>query len=49
MTIGYILWSFGTFFPVLVNCLQKNLATLQWRTEDLFEMSASVDTQIPYS
>jgi hypothetical protein len=28
MTIGYILYSFGTFFPVLVSCTKKNLATL---------------------
>jgi hypothetical protein len=24
----YILWSFGAFFPVLVCCTEKNLATL---------------------
>jgi hypothetical protein len=28
MTIWYILCSFGTFFPVLVSCTKKNLATL---------------------
>jgi hypothetical protein len=28
MTIWYILYSFGTFFPVLVSCTEKNLATL---------------------
>jgi hypothetical protein len=28
MTIRYILCSFGTFFPVLVSCSKKNLATL---------------------
>jgi hypothetical protein len=28
MTIRYILCSFGTFFPVLVSCTKKNLATL---------------------
>jgi hypothetical protein len=28
MTIWYILYSFGTFFPVLVSCTDKNLATL---------------------
>jgi hypothetical protein len=28
MTIYYILSSFGTFFPVLVSCTKKNLATL---------------------
>jgi hypothetical protein len=28
MTIWYILYSFGTFFPVLVSCTKKNLATL---------------------
>jgi hypothetical protein len=28
MAIWYILWSFGTFFPVLVFCTKKNLATL---------------------
>jgi hypothetical protein len=28
MAIGYILWSFGIFFPVLVFCTKKNLATL---------------------
>jgi hypothetical protein len=31
MTIGYIFCSFGTFFPVLVSCTRKSLATLiQW-------------------
>jgi hypothetical protein len=28
MTIWYILYSFGDFFPVLVSCTKKNLATL---------------------
>jgi hypothetical protein len=28
MTIWYILYSFGTFYPVLVACSKKNLATL---------------------
>jgi hypothetical protein len=28
VTIWYILCSFGTFFPVLVSCSKKNLATL---------------------
>jgi hypothetical protein len=28
MTIWYILYSFGTFFPVLVSCTKKNMATL---------------------
>jgi hypothetical protein len=28
MTIWYILSSFGAFFPVLVSCTMKNLATL---------------------
>jgi hypothetical protein len=28
ITIRYILHSFGTFFPVLVSCTKKNLATL---------------------
>jgi hypothetical protein len=28
MDIWYILWSFGLFFPVLVFCTKKNLATL---------------------
>jgi hypothetical protein len=28
MTIWYILYSFGTFSPVLVSCTKKNLATL---------------------
>jgi hypothetical protein len=28
MVIWYILCSFGTFFPVLVSCTKKNLATL---------------------
>jgi hypothetical protein len=28
MSIGYILWSFGINFPVLVCCTKKNLATL---------------------
>jgi hypothetical protein len=30
MTISYILCSFGNFFPVLVSCIKKNLATLLW-------------------
>jgi hypothetical protein len=30
MPIWYILWSFGTFFHVLVCCTKKNLATLPW-------------------
>jgi hypothetical protein len=29
MDIRYILWSFGIFFPVLVCCTVKNLATLR--------------------
>jgi hypothetical protein len=29
VAIWYILWSFGVFFPVLVYCTKKNLATLQ--------------------
>jgi hypothetical protein len=29
MTIWYTLCSFGTFFPVLVSCTKKNLATLR--------------------
>jgi hypothetical protein len=29
VTIRYILRSSGTFFPVLVSCSQKNLATLE--------------------
>jgi hypothetical protein len=28
VVIWYILWSFGIFFPVLVSCTKKNLATL---------------------
>jgi hypothetical protein len=28
MAIWYILWSFGIFYPVLVYCTEKNLATL---------------------
>jgi hypothetical protein len=28
-TIWYILCSYGTFFPVLVSCITKNLATLE--------------------
>jgi hypothetical protein len=28
MPTWYILWSFGIFFPVLVSCATKNLATL---------------------
>jgi hypothetical protein len=31
MTIWYILYSFGTFFPVLVSYTKKNLATLDKR------------------
>jgi hypothetical protein len=29
MAIWYILWSFVTFFPVLVCCNKKNLAALE--------------------
>jgi hypothetical protein len=29
MAIWYILWSFGTFFPILVFCFKENLATLK--------------------
>jgi hypothetical protein len=32
MTIWYILYSFGTFFPVLVSWTKKNLATLIWKS-----------------
>jgi hypothetical protein len=28
VALWYILWLFGTFFPVLVSCTKKNLATL---------------------
>jgi hypothetical protein len=28
VAIWYLLWSFGTFFPVLVSCTKKNLASL---------------------
>jgi hypothetical protein len=28
MDIWYILWTFGIFFPFLVCCTKKNLATL---------------------
>jgi hypothetical protein len=28
MTIWYSLYSFGTFFPVLLSCIKKNLAAL---------------------
>jgi hypothetical protein len=28
MALWYILWSFGLFFPVLVYCNKRNLATL---------------------
>jgi hypothetical protein len=28
MAFGFILWSFGIFFPVLEYCTKKNLATL---------------------
>jgi hypothetical protein len=31
MAIWNILWSFGIFFPVLVCCTKKNLATLPTR------------------
>jgi hypothetical protein len=37
MFIWYILCSFGTFFPVLVPCTKKNLATLEeMRNLDVF-------------
>jgi hypothetical protein len=32
MTIWYIFYSFGTFFPSLVSCTKKNLATLEKRS-----------------
>jgi hypothetical protein len=35
MAIWYILYSFGTFFPVLVSCTKNNLATLQWSLHPL--------------
>jgi hypothetical protein len=34
--IWYILWSFGIFFPVLVCCAEKNLATLRCRKNLIF-------------
>jgi hypothetical protein len=40
MVIWYILWSLGsTFFPVLVSCTKKNLATLNltWSGEQIEE------------
>jgi hypothetical protein len=33
MTIWYILYSFGTFFPVLVSFTKKNLAILLFMSE----------------
>jgi hypothetical protein len=34
MAIWYILWSFGIFFPVLVFCTKKNLATLTYMPDN---------------
>jgi hypothetical protein len=39
MTIWYILYSFGTYFPVLVPCAKRNLATLRWISIDSQECS----------
>jgi hypothetical protein len=35
---GYILWSFGIFFPVLAFCTKKNLATLL-PTEKMYSLA----------
>jgi hypothetical protein len=42
MTIGYILRSFGTFFPVWVIVTKKNLATLVLSGFDNQEMEAKI-------
>jgi hypothetical protein len=39
MTIWYIVYPFCTFFPVLVSCTKKNLATLC--------LSAKIQTSVP--
>jgi hypothetical protein len=36
MAIWYIFWLFGAFFPVLVRCSKKNLATLVSDGSSLF-------------
>jgi hypothetical protein len=46
MTIWYILCSFGTFFPVLVPCTKKNLATLA-TTEQMLALISSPRHQNP--
>jgi hypothetical protein len=43
MTIWYILYPFGTFFPVLVSCTKKNLATLVLAIPDGLFCSAKAD------
>jgi hypothetical protein len=35
LAIWYILWFFGIYFPVLVRCVKKNLATLHGKAECL--------------
>jgi hypothetical protein len=43
MTIGYILYSLGTFFPVLESCTKKTLATLlRTATTSFAEFTASI-------
>jgi hypothetical protein len=49
MAIWYILWSFGIFFPVLVFCTKKNLATLPERkkkSKHIFGMAPKFKFQI---
>jgi hypothetical protein len=47
IAIWYILWSFGIFFPVLVCCTKKNLATLHVPSKlERFFQSTYVDEHI---
>jgi hypothetical protein len=46
ITIWCILCSFGTFFPVLVSCTKKNLATLSSETLKLKEEKKSKKSQL---
>jgi hypothetical protein len=43
MDIWYSLWKFGIFFPVLVFCTKKNLATLPPRHDQLISVNRMVD------
>jgi hypothetical protein len=44
MAVWYISCSFGTFFPVLVSCTKKNLATLAKSASDVQQKSFFLKT-----